>query len=166
MRREGDRITDKQKKFCDAYIREPNATKAYMEAYSIKDRNAAAKKACALKKNEEVREYINAALREAGEMAKVDAKKVMELLSDIAFTSPASFVKIKTEDGKQKIVWKDVSHLPDDVKNAIATVKNTPGGIVVETLDRMKAIDLLMKYMGINSSGEGGVVICGENEIE
>ncbi len=164
--RGGDRITDKQKKFADAYIREPNATKAYMEAYGVENRSVASKKASALKKNPVVSEYIKNALSEASESAKVDAEKVLELLADIAFTSPAAFARIIDDGGKQKIVWKDIARLPDEVKNAIATVKNTPGGILVETLDRMKAIDLLMKYMGLDKSGDGGVVFEGEKELE
>lgn len=161
----GDRITDKQKKFADAYIREPNATKAYMEAYNVTDREAASKRGSALKRNGEVKEYIEKAFSEVSRKARAEAENVLELLCDIAFTSPASFAKIESEGGKQKIVWEDISNLPDDVKNAIATVKNTPGGIVVETLDRMKAIDMLMKYMGIKQSGEGGVVFEGEKDI-
>lgn len=164
--RGGDRITDKQKKFADEYIREPNATKAYMTAYGVENKKLAGKKAWELKKNPEVKEYIESALREVSELAKVDAQKVLGLLADIAFTSPASFVKITNEGGKQKIVWKDLARLPEEVKSAIATVKNTPSGIIVETLDRMKAIDLLMKYMGLDKSGAGGVVFEGENELE
>lgn len=95
-----------------------------------------------------------------------DKQKVLELLEAIAFTSPAYFAKIANDSQKQKIVWQDIESLPDEVKKAIAVIKNTPSGIAIETLDRMKAIDLLMKYMGMSKSGEGGVLIEGEGELE
>ena len=89
----------------------------------------------------------------------------MELLAAIAFTSPADFAKIITEDGKQRLLWQDFEDLPEDVKKAVAVIKNTPSGIAVETLDRMKAIDMLLKYMGISKEKSEGVVIEGEGEI-
>lgn len=162
----GDTITEKQKKFADAYIKCLNATEAYMEAYGAENRAQAARRGCRLKKNAEVKEYIEKELEEIHLRAKVDAKKVLELLAAIAFTSPAHFVKFENEGGKQKIVWKDVETLPEEVKRAIAVIKNTPSGIAIETLDRMKAIDLLMKYMGIDKQTGGGVVFEGEDEIE
>lgn len=136
-----------------------------MKVFGTKDRRYAAKKASVLKRKKEIREYTEAALEKLRTEAMVDAKKVLELLASVAFTSPASFAYIAEENGKQKIVWKDIEKIPEDVKRAIAVMKNTPSGVAIETLDRMKAIDLLMKYMGISSDG-GGVYFEGEGEIE
>lgn len=137
-----------------------------MKVYDLKDREVAGKNASRLKNKSDVKAYINEECEKISRMAKVDAKEVISLLADIAFTSPAEFASISEEGGKQKIVWKDVDKLPEDVKRAIATIKNTPSGILIETLDRLKAIDLLMKHMGISRSGQGGVYFEGENELE
>ncbi len=164
--RGGDRITPREKLFADAYLKSFNATKAYMEAYNITDTTAAGRRGYKLKKKAEVKKYIDDALAEITRRARIDATKVVELLAAVAFTSPADFASISEENGKQKIVWKDIEGLDEDVKKAISVIKNTPSGIAIETLDRMKAMDLLMKYLNINEGGEGEVVIEGEKDIE
>ena len=50
----GDRITDKQRVFADEYVKSLNATKAYMQAYGIKDKNHAACKGSLLRKKPEI----------------------------------------------------------------------------------------------------------------
>ena len=158
----GDRITDKQKKFADIYVETNNATEAYVEAYGTKDRDVASKRGCMLLKNKEVAAYVT---REK-KFREIGKKKIIELLSAVAFTSPAALADIVEEGGKQKIKWKSFDELNEEVKAAIAVIKNTPSGITVETLDRLKATDLLMKYLNTEESGEDGVIIEGEEDIE
>ncbi len=160
----GDRITGKQKRFADIYVKCQDAAEAYAQAYGTKDMKAAINGGARLLKITEVQEYIKKKDEEMRGSTKVEGEKLLELLTAIAFTSPADFASITTEGGKQKIVWQDIAALPEDVKKAVAVIKNTPSGIVVETLDRMKAIDLLMKYTGIQKDGDGGVVIEGSIE--
>ena len=73
---------------------------------------------------------------------------------------------IEEENEKQKIRWKSFDELPSNVKAAIATIKNTPSGIAIETIDRLKAIDMLLKHIGIKDKDDKKVVINGEGEIE
>lgn len=84
----------------------------------------------------------------------------------IAFTSPADLTEIVTENEKQKIRWKSFEKLPKEVKLAVAAIKNTPSGINIETIDRLKAIEMLLKYLGINESEVKKVVIMGEDELD
>lgn len=164
--RGGDIITGKQRAFADEYVKCLNATKAYMKVYGTKDKKLAGNYGSRLKSKKEVKEYIQKRIERVSKKAEIEAEKVMELLAAIAFTSPADFARIDTEGGKQRLLWQDVESLPEDVKKAIAVIKNTPSGIAIETLDRMKAIDMLMKYMGIKNEGAEGVVIAGEGSIE
>ncbi len=161
----GDKITDKQKKFAEEYVQCLNATKAYMKIYGTKNEKNASARGSRLKKNAEVGAYIRKMINDASYDAAVETRKILELLSAIAFTSPADFATITNEGGKQKIQWRDIEKLPEDVKKAIAVIKNTPSGISIETLDRMKAIDMLMRYLGIKPEG-GAVIIEGEGELE
>lgn len=163
--RGGDKITEKQRVFADEYVKCLNATEAYIKAYGTKDKKQAGNLGSRLKNHPEVKDYIKKRIERVSKRAEIEAEKVMELLAAIAFTSPADFARIDTEGGKQKLLWQDIESLPEDVKKAIAVIKNTPSGIAIETLDRMKAIDMLMKYMGIKSEGAEGVVIVGEGEI-
>ena len=113
-------------------------------------------------KKKEIKEYV---LRER-KLKEIGRKKIIELLSAVAFTSPASLAEIVEEGGKQKIRWKNFEELPLDVKAAISVIKNTPSGINVETLDRLKATDLLMKYLNLDKDELSGVIIEGERDIE
>ncbi|MBQ8539959.1 MAG: terminase small subunit [Clostridia bacterium] len=158
----GDRISEKQRVFAEAYLRCLNEAKAYSEAYGTMDASVAAKRGASLLKKPEIKEYIDKKTEE--EKAGVQTDKVIELLQAIAFTSPADFVRIDTEGGKQKIVWQDIDTMPKDAKKAICAIKNTPSGICIETLDRMKAIDLLMKYTDRKTEGGSGVIIEGNVE--
>lgn len=133
-----------------------------MEAYGIKNRKLASNRGSLLRRKPEIEEYIQKRIEAVSRRAEIDAEKVLGLLAAIAFTSPADFARIDTENGKQKLLWQDIESLPEDVKKAIAVIKNTPSGIAIETLDRMKAIDMLMKYMGITKEKAEGVVIEGE----
>ncbi len=159
-------ITEKQRVFADEFVKCLNATEAYMKAYGTKDKKQAGNRGSLLRKKPEINEYIQKRIEKASKRAELEAEKVLELLAAIAFTSPADFARIDTEDGKQKLLWQDIESLPEDVRKAIAVIKNTPSGIAIETLDRMKAIDMLMKYMGIKNEKAEGVVIEGEEEIE
>lgn len=162
----GDTITDKQRVFADTYVKCLNATEAYVKAYGTKDRRIAARKGSLMRKKPEIKEYIQKRIDTISKRAEIDTEKVMTLLAAIAFTSPADFARIDTTDGKQKLLWHDIDKMDEEVKKAIAVIKNTPSGIVIETLDRMKAIDMLMKYIGIKNDGTGGVMIEGEEKIE
>ena len=97
---------------------------------------------------------------------KVTEKKIIELLADMAFTSPASLVSIVEENEKQKIKWRNFDDLPENVRATIAAVKNTPSGINVETIDRLKAVDMLLRHLGIKREDAAKVIINGENELE
>ena len=158
----GDRITDNQKKFAEIYLETRNATEAYSEVYGTKDRDAAGRRACTLLKKKEIKDYVE---RER-KFREIGKRKIIELLSAVAFTSPAALAEIVEEGGKQKIRWKSFDELDDEVKAAIAVVKNTPSGISVETLDRLKATDLLMKYLDTDANEADGVIIEGEGDIE
>ncbi|MGM9552564.1 MAG: terminase small subunit [Clostridia bacterium] len=99
-------------------------------------------------------------------ITRISKKKIIELLGAFAFTSPADLADIVYENEKQKIRWKSFDELPDDIKKAITTIKTTPSGINIETVDRLKATELLMKYLGIKSEEAKKVVIFGEEDLE
>lgn len=156
----GDKITEKQRVFAEAYIKSGDAALSYSEAYGTKNAHTALEKGTLLLKKPEIKEFVEKNSVKEG----LEQERVLELLYAIAFTSPADFVRIETEGGKQKIVWQDIDSLPDAAKKAICAIKNTPSGICIETLDRMKAIDMLMKYSDLKRDGGVGVIIEGSVE--
>ncbi len=134
--------------------------------YNCSSNKTAAKYAARLKRNPEVKEYIDTLFKKARKRNEIDTDRIIALLGAVAFSSPADMGKIVEENGEQKFVWKDTDELEEDVRKAIAIIKNTKCGIEIETLDRLKAIDMLLKHLGMDQNAEGGVVISGENELE
>lgn len=162
-----DRITEKEKRFAQCYMKTLNATQAYIDAgYKAKDRRCAGKNAAKIMKRPDVKQYIDEGLERVRRQSEVETGSMVELLFVIANTSPANLAEIKEIDGKQQVVWKRFEELDDETKKAIALIKNTKDGVEISLLDRMKAIEMLFKYMGLEKQGEGGVVIIGEKDIE
>ena len=77
-------MTDKQRKFCDEYIIDCNATRAYKAAYpNIKTDGAAAACAAKLLKIAKIKEYIDGQLEKISNSKIADAKEVMEYLTSV-----------------------------------------------------------------------------------
>ncbi len=144
-----------------------DGARAYVEAgYEVKNKKGATAAAYNLRHKKQVKEYIDGLFEKVRKRNELDCDKVIELLGAIAFTSPADLGEIEEEEnGEQKIRWKSFEELDEDTKRAIAIIKNTRGAVEIETQDRMKAIAKLMKHLGIEKNGEGGVVIKGEEAI-
>ncbi len=134
--------------------------------YNCSNKKIASDNASKLRKNPEVKEYIDTLFKKARKRNEIDTDRIIALLGAVAFSSPADMGKIVEENGEQRFVWKDTDELEEDVRKAIAIIKNTKSGIEIETLDRLKAIDMLLKHLGMDQNNEGGVIISGENELE
>lgn len=77
-------MTDKQRKFCDEYIIDCNATRAYKAAYpNVKTDGAAAACAAKLLKIAKIKEYIDEQLDKISNSKIADAKEVMEYLTSV-----------------------------------------------------------------------------------
>ena len=77
-------MTDNQRKFCDEYIIDCNATRAYKAAYpNVKKEGAAAASASKLLRNPNVKAYIDEQLEKINSEKIADAKEVMEYLTSV-----------------------------------------------------------------------------------
>jgi len=130
----GGRITERQKRFAEEYVKRQDAAEAYIAA-GYKNSCDAKRKGDELKENPEVGEYIKE-LSKKDKPFLLDSDSVLSLLGTIAFSSPADFGDIEEVDGEQKFIWKDLSSLDVDLKRTIASIKNTKGGIEIETASR------------------------------
>lgn len=79
-------MTDAQKRFCDEYLIDLNATKAYKVAYpNCKKDETASAAASRMLGNVKVQEYIQKQQKELGERTKVTQDMIVKELSKIAF---------------------------------------------------------------------------------
>lgn len=95
-------MTDKQRKFCDEYLIDLNATRAYKAAYPhVKSEGAARACASKLLTKANIKTYIDEQLDKISSEKTADAKEVMEYLTSVMRgESQAEIVVIeRTGDG-------------------------------------------------------------------
>lgn len=77
-------MTDKQRKFCDEYLIDCNATRAYKVAYpNIKNDHSARTLASRLLTKVDIKSYIDEQLEKISSDKIADAKEVMEYLTSV-----------------------------------------------------------------------------------
>lgn len=120
-------MTEKQKLFCDEYLKDTNATRAYLAVYAnCKSAISAAPLASKLLKKEEIQKYISEKMEEIHNENTADIQEVMEYLTSVLRGESASAVLMMSGNGMQKVTEK-----PPDEK------------------ERLKAAELLGKRFGM-----------------
>lgn len=141
------KLTPKQKLFCDEYLIDLNATRAYKKAYiNIKNDDTAAVNGNRLLRNAKVKEYLDKRMKDREKRTEITQDMVLKELAAIAFSNGADFAKV-TDDNMVKIVPTD--ELSEDKKKAISAIKETKFGINIETCDKVKALELIGKHLGM-----------------
>ena len=139
-------MTDKQKKFCDEYLIDLNATKAYKAAYpNVKSESAAMSGASRLLRNVKVKAYIDEQLEKISSEKVADAKEIMEYLTSVLRGESQSEIVVIEGTGDGCSDARRMSKAPDEK-------------------DRLKAAELLGKRYGLFSEkveleGDIGVTI-------
>ena len=75
----------------------------------------------------------------------LSARRILEELSRIAFATVTDFLQV--ENGA--LVVADSSRLTESQQAAIASIEKTTGGVKVKFYDKLKALELLGKAMGL-----------------
>lgn len=161
-------MTDAQKRFCDEYLIDFNATRAYKVAYSnCKKDETANVNGSRLLRNAKVQEYISQKTKEKQKRTEIKQDKVLQELINIAFSTGTDFAQIVTkqyedkkydEDGNiigvETKTYKTLELTPTDKltpeqKSVITGIKQTTNGIEIKTADKVKALELLGKHLGM-----------------
>ena len=79
------------------------------------------------------------------DMKKLTPKKVVEELAAIGFARATDFLSVR--DGE--LVIRSTDELSKSDRAAIASVERTSSGIRLKFYDKMKALELLGKYLGL-----------------
>ncbi len=160
-------LTDKQKRFCDEYLIDLNATQAAIRAgYSPK---TAEQTASRLLRNVKVQEYIAKRQKELSRSTEITQERVIKELALIAFSNNADYahvvekklqveaggalVDVLDKDGKP-VMYRTVEpvlteELTEEQKRALAVIKKGRDGLEVKSCDKVKALELLGKHLGI-----------------
>lgn len=155
-------LSNNQKLFCQEYLKlGMNGTQAYLNVYkTCKKEETAMASASRLLRNVKVKEYIEELQSKVEEKAVVTIEDIVNELSVIAFGDRTEIAKVETEPvvdeetGKVKyhrthLDITDTEKLSVNAKKIVSGYKLTTAGISVETFDKMKALELLGKYLGM-----------------
>ena len=124
-------MTEKQKRFCDEYLIDCNATRAYKAVYrNIKSDEVARKAGSRLLTNVDVKKYITNRMEEIHNEKTADAQEVIEYLTSV----------LRGESSSTEIV---VEGTGDGCSEA-RTIEKAPS-----EKERLKAAELLGKRYGL-----------------
>ena len=149
-------MTDAQKRFCDEYLIDLNATRAYKVAYPNVKKDATASQAGSrMLRNVKVQEYISEKQKEIEKRTEVTQDMVIKELAKIAFLD---IRKLYNENGKLK----NIADIDKDTAGAISSLETleeyegcgddrekTGDTQKVKLLDKTKALELLGRHLGI-----------------
>lgn len=149
-------MTDTQKRFCDEYLIDLNATRAYKVAYkNCKSDLTARTNGSKLLTNTNIQKYISEKQKEIEKRTEVTQDMVIKELAKIAFLD---IRKLYTENGQLK----NIADIDNETAGAISSLETLEeyDGVgdnrekigdtqKVKLLDKTKALELLGRHLGI-----------------
>ena len=140
------KLTEKQKRFVAEYLVDLNATQAAIRAgYSPKTANRIGSQNLSKVDVQTEIEKRRATLRNKLEITQ---EKVIEELAAVAFANGADFAQV-TKTGLVRIIP------TEDKRKAIASIKEGANGTEIKTYDKVRALELLGKHLGVFDSNNG-----------
>lgn len=142
-------LTDLQRRFVEQYLVQPSASAAYVAAGYKARGNAAEVNAARLLRNAQVKAAIAAAQDARAARAQVSADDVVRELMRIAFLDPRKVMAW----GPAGVTFTPSDRLDEDTARCVAeasqTVTEAGGTIRVKLADKVQALHLLAKHLGM-----------------
>ena len=152
-------LTAKQKRFCDEYIIDLNATQAAIRAgYSP---NGINKRITRMMANDGINAEIQRAMAERGRRTEITQDMVLKELADIAFDDIGKYLEFKTVEtleefmGEKYKVYKTIAAVSDskdvDTKNIQEVSIGRDGQFKFKLYNKATALELVGKHLGMFS---------------
>lgn len=141
------KLTDKQKRFVDEYLVDLNATAAARRA-GYKDPNIGRQ---LITKNNVSAEIQKRQEKLRGKL-EITQERVLEELAAIAFANGTDFATI-THNGLVRLTPTD--EVPEEKKKAVASIKEGQYGTEIKLHDKVRALELLGKHLGVFDTNNG-----------
>lgn len=136
-------LTERERRFVEAYIIQPEAMPAAIEAgYS---RRTAKCNSYAILRRPHIAAAIAEARAKREKRTQITADNVLKELARLAFVNTTDLVSIK--GGRVRI--SDTSRMTEDQKAAILELADTPNGMRIKLHDKKGALELLGKHLGL-----------------
>lgn len=160
-------LNEKQKRFCEEYIIDLNATQSALRAgYS---KNTAYSQGQRLLKNVEVQENIRLLIEKRSERTEISQDRVIEELANIAFANATDYASVVERQATVEVEGKMVPIFDDDgnplmyrtvepvltetltekQRRALSVIKKGRDGFEVKPYDKIRALELLGKHLGM-----------------
>ena len=160
-------ITPKQQRFCDEYLIDLNATQAAIRAgYSEK---TAMEQGYQLLQKTSVQEYIQQRKSDRVERTEITQDMVLRELANIAFSNAADYAKVIEKDAMtevdgnmipildadgNQVKYRTVEpiltdELTEEQQKVLAVIKKGRDGFEVKPHDKVRALELLGKHLGM-----------------
>ena len=150
------KLTPKQIRFVDEYLVDFNATQAAIRA-GYKAKTAHVMGAENLRKPK-IAEEIARRQKDLQRRTEVTQDRVVKELARIAFANIADYVHVETQtrtkdDGTettyQIVMLSETEDLSADQRAALAAVKQSVNGVEIKLHDKIKALELLGRHIGM-----------------
>ena len=140
---EYDKLSAKRQRFVDEYCIDFNGTQAAIRAgYSVRSANI---QAARLLTDDSIKKALDEKRLEIAEESKLKTSDVIDELRRIAFSDITQVISFNAAKAKVKSSRK----LSEDAKKTIASVSQTQNGLTVKLHDKVKALELLGRYLNI-----------------
>ena len=140
---EYNKLSAKRQRFVDEYCVDFNGTQAAIRAgYSIRTAN---EQAARLLATVSVKRALEEKRAEIAESSKLKVSDVIDELRNIAFSDITQVISFSAAKAKVKSSRK----LSEDAKKTIASVSQTQNGLTIKMHDKVKALELLGRYLNI-----------------
>ena len=153
---DGVKLTVKQKRFVDEYLVDFNGTQAAIRAgYATRSAEVTAAK---LLRNAKVQAEISRRQQDLQRRTEVSQDRVVKELMRVAFADATNYVQVQPRtivgaDGKeiviQAVVLTATAELTDEERAAISQIKQGANGIEVKMYDKLRALELLGRHIGM-----------------
>ena len=139
------RLTNKQARFVEEYLVDLNATAAAGRA-GYRDPNIGRQ---LITKNN-VSAAIAEAMKKRSERTGITADRVVQELALVAFAVYTDYVRVVSNgQGYQTVQLIDTEQLTKGQRAAISGIRETKYGIEVNSYDKLRALELLGRHLGI-----------------
>lgn len=167
MKQNRKKLNDRQKKFCDEYLIDLNATQAAIRAgYTDKYANTNANK---LLQNTTIAEYISKRQKDREKRTEITQDMVLREIANIAFSNIADYVKVVEKEAQFEFEGKMIplydeegkpikyrtvepvltDELTDEQRKALAIIQKGRDGFIIKTYDKLAALEKLGKHLGM-----------------
>lgn len=141
------RLTEKQRRFVSEYLIDLNATQAAVRAgYSPRTAKQIGQENLT---KPAIQAEVQRAIGARQKRTEITQDMVLRELANIAFANGADFAKVVGRGDAQAVELMPTDEVPEEKKAAISGIAETKFGIRVATCDKVRALELLGKHLGM-----------------